>query len=281
MLTRERDTLEDTARARLAYLTIGQQPLGAPRRALPEDGKPGEDEARPGRGAPTGPQAGQERARETEEQPARSTWESWTRRIGRPQLWAILLLVVVVAVLLGRGWWQSRPVTVPDAAPTAVALPSATVAAPAPSPTPATLLRVHVVGEVMRPGVVSVVDGAIVADAIDAAGGFVEGSDPGELNLATPVSPGMQIQVRGADSTVVQASGGGSDASGASVSATINLNQASAAQLEELPGVGPVTARAIVQWREQHGRFTAVEELQEVSGIGPKSFAELAPLVTV
>ncbi|MCB0910832.1 MAG: helix-hairpin-helix domain-containing protein [Propionibacteriaceae bacterium] len=195
------------------------------------------------------------------------------------------MAAVVVVLLVGCGWTaysllQARSTQV------AVAAPPSVVASPTPTatPTPAPTLLVHVLGAVRHPGVVELADGSRVADAIAAAGGLAKSADPAELNLAAVVADGSQIvigtrsnpqgEVRGTGAS--GASGGGSAAGG-----TISLNTATLDQLDTLPGVGPVTAQKILDWRAEHGRFTAVSELQEVDGIGPKTYADIAPNVRV
>lgn len=155
---------------------------------------------------------------------------------------------------------------------------------------PTGVLTVHVVGQVRRPGVFQLPPGARVSDAVAKAGGARSPADLAAINLARPLTDGEQIRVP-RPGEVVQAApgapgtGGSSGAAGASggggAGGKLNLNTATAAQLEDLPGVGPVLAKRIVDWRTQHGRFTAVDELGEVSGIGEKIFGELAPRVTV
>ena len=155
-------------------------------------------------------------------------------------------------------------------------------------------IRVHVIGAVLRPGVVNLDLGARVVDAIEAAGGLSSDAELGDLNLAAVVSDGAQIVVGSASKPGSTMRAGGQQtnneqAQGAqdtnrttSGSATnVNLNTANQAQLETLPGVGPVTAKAILAWRSEHGKFTRVEELQEVNGIGAKTYAQIAPHVTV
>jgi competence protein ComEA len=175
------------------------------------------------------------------------------------------------------------------AAPVAVSpAPSVPSASPTPVARPAVL--VHVLGEVARPGVVRLPEGARVADAIAAAGGLTAQADPGELNLAAVVSDGSQIVIgtlkepRGEVRTG-PAAAPGSGTSGSTGapdgSVKVSLNTATEAELDTLPGVGPVTAKRIVAWRDEHGRFTRIEELQEVDGIGPKTFAELAAHVSL
>ena len=155
---------------------------------------------------------------------------------------------------------------------------------------------VHVLGAVKKPGLVTLTAGSRVQDAIDAAGGLTRKADPGELNLAQQVGDGQQIVV-GTKSkpngelrtgTVGGSSSGstsgGSSSGGGSAGTSgqpVNLNAASQAELEELPGVGPVMAGKIIAWRTEHGRFSRVEELQEIDGVGPKTYARLAPLCRV
>ncbi|MFW0786786.1 ComEA family DNA-binding protein [Gordonia sp. CPCC 206044] len=170
-------------------------------------------------------------------------------------------------------------------------------------------LVVSVVGLVHKPGLVRVPGDARVADAIARAGGVRTGGDLLSLNLAQRLNDGDQILVGYAGggrmslrSAVIGPSGatqaspgggssgsggsatGGSGSSGTSASAAsdkIDLNTATEAQLDTLPGVGPVTAKAIIAWREKHGRFTSVEQLGEVDGIGPARLAKLRGLVGV
>jgi competence protein ComEA len=130
-----------------------------------------------------------------------------------------------------------------------------------------------------------------VQDAIDQAGGLTRGADPDQLNLAQPLADGEQVligtkehaagEVRTGSAGGDAAAGPGRPAAGSGSGGVVDLNRASAAQLEELPGVGPVTAEKILAWRQQHGRFSRPEELQEVDGIGPKTYAQIAPHVRV
>ncbi|WP_374929206.1 helix-hairpin-helix domain-containing protein [Kytococcus sedentarius] len=168
------------------------------------------------------------------------------------------------------------------------------------TPGPAT---VHVVGEVLRPGVVRVPAGSRVGDAVEKAGGLTGQADEQRLNLARPVSDGEQIlvlrpgqeapppaPVQGGAGEASGDPGAGGAAGGGTAgepapsdgsSAPLDLNTADQAALEELPGVGPVTAGHILTWRTENGRFTTVDELMEVSGIGEKTLATLRPHVRV
>ncbi|EWT03152.1 hypothetical protein N865_01680 [Intrasporangium oryzae NRRL B-24470] len=166
--------------------------------------------------------------------------------------------------------------------------PSGAASAPSGAPGPAAQIVVHVVGQVARPGLVRLRSGARVADAIAAAGGARSGADLSALNLARLVVDGEQVRVPkpgeavpapgGGGSGPVGAVGGGSGSGGA---ALVNLNTADLTSLDSLPGVGPVLAQRILDWRTEHGRFTSVDELGEVSGIGDKLMAQLRPKVTV
>jgi competence protein ComEA len=156
---------------------------------------------------------------------------------------------------------------------------------------------VSVVGLVHTPGLVTLAAGARIADALQAAGGPVNGADTIGLNMARPVGDGEQIVVglapvpgqRTALGSSVSA--GTSPASGAPgpVSGTVkpkagealDLNTATQQQLDALPGVGPVTAAAIVAWRQANGKFTSIDQLADVDGIGPARLEKLRPLVRV
>lgn len=140
---------------------------------------------------------------------------------------------------------------------------------------------VSVVGKVAKPGLVTLPDGARVADALDAAGGPRPGADLRTLNLARRLLDGEQIYV-GVPAPPGVASGGSSTGGDPTAGQRkLDLNTASATDLEALPGIGPVTAQRIVEWRTENGRFTSIEQLRDVDGIGPARFAELADLVVV
>ena len=157
------------------------------------------------------------------------------------------------------------------------------------------MLVVSVAGRVARPGVVRVPDGARVADVLAAAGGAQPGVDLSGLNLARRVVDGEQIAVGVPPAPDAAghppsdgSAGAGGDGSGAAAgpgaagpAAKIDLNTASVAQLDTLPGVGPVTAQHIVEWRSRNGRFARVEQLREIDGIGERRFQQLRELVTV
>ena len=141
----------------------------------------------------------------------------------------------------------------------------------------ASVLYVHVSGAVARPGLYRLEAGARLVDAVAAAGGFAEGADDAGVNLARPLSDGEQIVVPVVGQAPAAASGSGGTAS----DARVNLNTATVAELDTLPRVGPAIAQRIIEWRDTNGRFSAVDDLLSVPGIGEKMLAGLAELVRV
>ena len=143
-------------------------------------------------------------------------------------------------------------------------------------------LTVHVAGAVAAPGVYVLPAGARVVDAIAAAGGALPDGDPDALNLAAPVADGDRIAVGTAGAPTAVGGGGISHAvAGSAPAGPLDVNTASAEQLDALPGVGPATAAAIVAHREANGPFASVDDLEEVRGIGPAKLDALRGLVTV
>lgn len=195
------------------------------------------------------------------------------RRWGDRQLAVVAVLGLAGAVLVA--WWVvgGRPSQVDDPAPLA-SVPSS-AESDAPQEDEPDQLVIHVAGDVHQPGIVVVAAGSRVHEAIKAAGGVAGSPDLSALNLAREMQDGEQIVVGGPPQA---ASDGGSAGGGA---ALININSADAATLEELPGVGPVTAQAIIDRRTDHGPFRAVEDLLDVKGIGEATLTELRDRVTV
>jgi competence protein ComEA len=151
--------------------------------------------------------------------------------------------------------------------------PSQSVSGEPPQPSPEVtleLVRVHVVGWVAEPGLITVEPGALIGDAIAAAGGLLPGASAASVNLAAEVLDGMQLVVPGPaeDESVTSVSDG-----------LVSINLADAGELETLPGVGPVLAERIVSYREDHGKFSTVEDLLDVPGIGEAKLAALRDLV--
>ena len=131
---------------------------------------------------------------------------------------------------------------------------------------------VSVVGLVAHPGLVTLPTGARVADAVTAAGGVVGPADPASVNLAAVLADGQQIAV-GVPAAAGEAAGDPAGATAAAGSGPVDLNAATVAALDALPGIGPVLAQRIVDFRGQHGRFTSVDQLDDVPGIGPALYA--------
>jgi competence protein ComEA len=150
----------------------------------------------------------------------------------------------------------------------------------APPADPASIV-VDVGGRVRKPGLVTLPAGARVADAISAAGGPLRPREIATLNLAARVTDGelLLVGVAGAGSDP-SATAGGDDSTDGAVAAPVSLSTATIDELETLPGVGPVTAHKIIDWRTAHNGFTSVAQLQQVPSIGPTRYAELSPLVT-
>jgi len=176
--------------------------------------------------------------------------------------------LVVVAALVG---W--RHVAAPHSGPALVVAPVRGGSPAAAAPARASAVVVDVAGAVRRPGLVRLAKGARVSDAIARAGGLARGAAREAVNLAAPVADGQQVLVpsRG---TASAAAAGGAVAAG-----LVSLSSATAEQLDGLPGVGPVTAQKILDYRSTHGGFTSVDELDAIPGIGPARIADLQGLV--
>jgi competence protein ComEA len=218
-------------------------------------------------------------------------------RLGVGQL-AVLALLVAGALGV-TAWWVVRAdggeTTLPPVSATPSALAPAPAATPPPPATtspagsagtvgasPTGTVVVDVTGKVRRPGIATLPLGSRVVDALEAAGGARPGVRLGTLNLARVLTDGEQVVVGMAAPTGVAASAAGEPATGAGATTPmVNINSATQTELEELPGVGPVTAQSILAFRSEHGAFTAVDELLEVSGIGDATLAKIAPYVTL
>ena len=153
-------------------------------------------------------------------------------------------------------------------------------------PVEAALLTVHVAGAVVHPGVYALPDGSRVCDAVEAAGGFAEGADADAINLAEPVLDGCKVTVPTVGETLQMATSmgvqpAGSTGSGASSTGLVNINTATAEELQTLPGVGESIAAAIVEDRAANGAFATPEDLMRVSGIGEKKFENMRAQVVV
>lgn len=189
--------------------------------------------------------------------------------------WRLVGLTLLL-VAVGTGlWWglaggaQPIPVGVPDES----AAGSEWESVPSPDATAAAELVVHVAGAVQRPGLVSVRPGSRVADAIAAAGGVTGEAIETAVNLAAPVSDGMQVVVP----SMADPSGAGSTGG----DGRTHVNQASVAELEALPGVGPVLAERIAAHRDANGPFETVEDLLDVPGIGESKLDAMRDAIAV
>lgn len=181
---------------------------------------------------------------------------------------AVLLAVVLVLALRHLGGGGAAPPVVAPVAP-----------ARATRPAPVELLVVDVAGAVRRPGLYRLRQGTRIDDAIAAAGGATAKAQLDSVNLAAPVADGEQVLVPGRGIAAAASPASPAAAGAASPSAPLDLNTATAEQLDALPGVGPVTAQKIIAYRTAHGPFHAVAELEGVPGIGPAKMAELKGLV--
>jgi len=213
---------------------------------------------------------------------------------GRVSLGAghVAVLAVVAAVALAVTAYltiRARPTvdpaprahTSPGAGPATARVSASPAGAPAAAvASPGASVVVDVAGKVRRPGVATLPAGSRVVDAIRRAGGARPGVDLTSLNLARVLVDGEQILVGAAAAPGVAASAS-SQPGAASTGALVNLNSATLDQLDSLPGVGPVTAQKILDWRTAHGAFTAIDELLEVDGIGDKTLADMAPHLTL
>jgi competence protein ComEA len=191
------------------------------------------------------------------------------------------LVAVVALTLAGAGLWYvrslPRPIDVGVPAGAAASGAPATSASASASAAPADVV-VDVAGLVRRPGVYSFPAGSRVIDAIRRAGGPLPKANLSALNLAAPLTDGTQIVVGDTAAPPGGATGGTTGSGGAPI---VNINTATEPELESLTGVGPVTANAIIQYRTEHGPFASVDDLLNVSGIGPATLEELRPQVTV
>jgi competence protein ComEA len=197
---------------------------------------------------------------------------------GRPGAFVLSFVAALAAVIAAIGVWWERPV--PEPAPVLpLVTASAAKASSVPPPGPAPELVVSVVGRVLHPGLIHVPDGTRVADALAAAGGVLPGTDLMGLNVARRLSDGEQLLVGVAPPPGLSVTNPVSG--GAGTPQIVNLNTATLEQLDALPGVGAVTAQRILDWRVAHGRFTSVDQLRQVSGIGQARLAQLKHLVRI
>jgi competence protein ComEA len=189
---------------------------------------------------------------------------------------ALAVLGLLLLIGAGLAYLRARPaaaVPPPTGAVSASASPSAGSA-------PANTIVVDVVGAVRKPGVYDFAQGARVIDAVRAAGGFLPGAEPQAINLARPLVDGEQVVVpKKGEAPAAAAGGAGSSAQ--QPGDKVNINSATESDFENLPGIGPVLAQKIVDYRDQHGPFRSIQDLMKVTGIGQKKFDSLQAYVTV
>jgi competence protein ComEA len=187
-------------------------------------------------------------------------------QISRARALAYVAALLVGLTIVGRLAFRGDPQAAPRASPVGLRAERA----------PAPKLLVHVVGAVRDPGLYRLDEGSRIDDAVRAAGGPKPKADLQLINLAAPVADGQQV--------VVPLRGRGAGAAAPSAAGTapggrVHLNTATLEELDSLPGVGPVTAQKILDYRTEHGAFASIEELDAVPGIGPARLAELKKLV--
>ncbi len=187
---------------------------------------------------------------------------------------ALAVLGLLLLVGAGLAYMRARPAA---AVPPPAGAVSAS-ASPGGSSGPANTIVVDVVGAVHKPGVYDFAQGARVIDAVRAAGGFLPSAEPQAINLARPLVDGEQVVVPKKGETPPGAAAGGS---AQQPGGKVNINSATASDFENLPGIGPVLAQKIVDYRDQHGPFRSIQDLMKVTGIGQKKFDSLSAYVTV
>lgn len=192
------------------------------------------------------------------------------------------------ASALGEGERSTASTDSSSAKPMAGAEGTDPTKAPSSTPTPTSKIFVHVVGEVLKPGVVELASGTRVAEAIAAAGGATSAAALEAVNLARIVADGEQLLIPNTEQAAATlpepAAPGGAAPSGVSETATgalVNINTADATLLETLPRIGPALAQRILDWRQANGAFASIDQLMEVSGVGAKTFEGLREKVTV
>lgn len=192
--------------------------------------------------------------------------------LSRQQLiaWSAVGLVVL---LLGANYLRGHLSTAPSPSPAAV-----TVGLKDEKPAP---IKIHIIGAVTRPGLYEIGAGSRVADALALAGGPTASADLTRINLAAKVADGQQLVVPEAGAPTPSGNAAAGGQSGAGPAQPVNLNSATEEQLTALDGVGPKTAQKIIQYREEHGGFKSIDELLEVTGIGPAKFEQIRGQVVI
>lgn len=224
--------------------------------------------------------------------PPRGAWRARLQGRRLPVLVFLAVAVLSAAATALVTWFLRPAATAVEGSPTTIAsgderadgAASAAPASPASpasaaSTSPATIV-VAVVGQVVHPGLVTLPAGARVSDAISAAGGALPGADLTTINIARKLSDGEQIAV-GIPSTAGGSATGAAQPDQGGAAQPVNLNSAGLADLDALPGIGPVLAQRIIDFREENGPFASVDELANVSGVGPSILEKIKDQVTV
>jgi competence protein ComEA len=192
--------------------------------------------------------------------------------ISRSSALVLVSLLLAALVLAGSRLAATGAATAPE-----VVAPLEPVAA---KPSSRLLLVVHVVGAVRRPGLFRLPEGSRVADAVARAGGATGKADLAGLNLAAPLVDGTQVLVPARAARGPATGGAAAAQPGAAPARKVSLSSATAEELDALPGVGPITAQKILDYRAEHGPFASVDDLDAVPGIGPTRIEQLRDLVT-
>jgi competence protein ComEA len=193
--------------------------------------------------------------------------EQWLERYRAVLIFGLVALALVAIILFQALRPPAEPIIL--STPTPLPSPEATL-----TPRP---LRVYVSGAVHQPDVYALPPDSIIKDAIMAAGGSADDADLDRINLALPVADGQHVYVPrvGEDNPPVQPPAGRS-----SSPSKVNINTADSVALDALPGIGPTLAQRIVDYRQAHGTFVGIEDILEVSGIGPGTFEKIRDLIT-
>lgn len=292
-----RESVRRSRARRAAMRPSALAPTGAAARGVGDGARPAPESAAPATGDVAGTLGAWGRARLAlcERLPL---WVQLRCGIEPRTLLALAVVLVVAVGFAVHHFWTGRPEAV--RAPAAERAPAGSAAeerSPAAGASnvsgqlPGGRLVVDVSGTVRRPGIYKLPNGARVADALEAAGGVRPGTDVSGLNRARRVVDGEQIVAGGASPGSGARPGaggagtgadqsGGPAAGGAQSRGLVSLSSATTEQLETLPGVGPVLAQHIVEYREEHGGFTSLDQLKEVNGIGDRRFADIRPKVS-
>ncbi|WP_345057985.1 ComEA family DNA-binding protein [Streptomyces rameus] len=264
----------------------GPEPAGAPRLAEPE-GPQERREPEEGREGPTAPDWRVRAGLVLRER--MPVWLQARYAVERRGVVALVVVLVAAAVFAVQHFWAARPqsVSAPQVVRTQAHFPrksegAASGAAVGTTATPAAEIVVDVSGKVREPGIRRLPAGARVADALRAAGGIRPGVSTEGLNRARFLVDGEQVVVgtpAGAAAPPGPATGPLPGSTGTGPAAPVSLSTATVEQLDTLPGVGPVLAQHIVDYRARHGGFRSVDELREVNGIGDRRFTDLRDLV--